>query len=180
MLAVMLLLFPLPWILAAMLAALFHELCHWAAITLCCRESPPVSFFAFGARIPLPPMSRTKEAVCTLAGPLGSLVLLLFARVLPRTAVCAAFQSIYNLLPVYPMDGGRTLQCLLSAVLPPPTVEKVCKVIEGLCFTGLFLLGLYAWLRLQLGILPLALAVFVILRIYFSKTPCKSVVFRVQ
>ncbi len=180
MLAGMLLLFPLPWIFAAILAALFHELCHWAAITLCSRESPSVAFFSFGARMPLPPMSQAQEAACALAGPMGSLILLLFARFIPRTAICAAFQSIYNLLPIYPMDGGRALRCLLASILSPPTAQKVCRVIEGLCFTALILLGLYAWLRLHLGILPLVLAVFVILRINFSKTPCKSGIFRVQ
>ncbi len=179
-LAGLLLLFPLQWILAAVMAAAFHELCHWAAIVLCAKQSVPVRFFTFGAQMQLPPMSRFQEALCALAGPVGGVFLLLFARWFPRTAVCGAFQSFYNLIPVYPMDGGRALQSLLSMLLSPPAVAKFCDIAEMLSLAGLLLLGLYAWLALSLGIMPLCLAVWTLLRIKFSKMPCKVEQLRVQ
>ncbi len=180
MLAMLLLLFPLQWILAAALAAVFHEICHWTAIFLCTGKSVPVRFFTFGARMPLPPMSRLQEALCALAGPLGGLCLLLFARWLPRTAICAAFQSFYNLLPIYPMDGGRALDCLLSLLLPPPAVAGICRHAEKLALAALILLGIYAWFGLSLGPMPLCLAIGSLLSIKFSKMPCKVGQLRVQ
>ncbi len=180
LLAAMLLLLPLKWIAAAFLAAFVHEYFHWAAIILCSRQAPSVRLFAFGARMPMPPMHPARELLCALAGPLGGLVLLLFARWLPRTAVCAAFQSIYNLLPIYPMDGGRAFRCALQLITDQETAEKICRWIEYLCISALFLLGIYGTIRLRLGFFPVILAGFLLLRIKISKTPCKVGTFRVQ
>ncbi len=178
--AASLLLLPIHWIIAAVFAASFHELCHWAAIRLCSREKSSLQLYAFGARLPLPEMSRGKELLCTLAGPAGSLTLLLLVRWLPRVAICAALQSVYNLLPVYPMDGGRAIYCLLSLLLPPPTAEKICCIIENCCFVCLLLLGFYGTFFLKLGLLPLLLAGSMILRGNFVKMPCKVAAQRVQ
>ncbi len=180
LLACSLLFLPIQWVLAAVFAATFHELCHWAAIRLCSREDTPLLLFAFGAKLPLPTMSRSKELLCALAGPVGGLTLLFFARWMPRVAVCAAFQSFYNLLPIYPMDGGRAVQCLMSILLPPKKADHACKIIEQFCLGGLLILAFYGSLYLKLGIFPLILAGSLILRVKFIKMPCKVTPKRVQ
>ncbi len=177
LLALMLLVLPLQWILAAVTAALFHEGCHYIAIRLCSRERTNVRFFAYGARMPLPNMSRGKELLCALAGPIGGLLLLSTAQWLPRVAICAGFQSLYNLLPVYPMDGGRAVSCLMYLLLPPPRARKACAIVEALCLSGLVILGGYGFFVRKLGPLPLLFAVFLVLRL---KKPCKVAAERVQ
>ncbi len=180
LLAAMILLLPLPWLLAAVAAAAFHELCHYGAICLLTGNRCSVRILTFGARIPLPEMSRSQELVCTLAGPLGGLSLLLLAKWFPRTAICAAFQSLYNLLPLYPLDGGRVINCLLSLLLPPPKAAAIEKWIEQITVLTILAVSVYAVLLLHLGLIPLLIAAFLILRWKFAKMPCKEPIKRVQ
>lgn len=180
LLAAMLILLPLRWVLAAILAAAFHEICHYGAIRILSGKPVSLQFYLTGGKMELPPMGHIKEILCSLAGPAGGLLLLLFARWLPRTAICAVFQSLYNLLPIYPMDGGRVLRRLTQLLLPPPAATAICRIIEISCCSALLLLGLYAWLCLHLGLTPLLLSLFLSLRLFFTKMPCKVSSLRVQ
>lgn len=164
-LALALLLLPLPWLLACGIAAVFHELCHYFAIRLCTGRQSSVHIQTFAARMPLPEMSRGKELFCALAGPLGGLSLLLLSKWMPRVAICAAIHSAYNLLPVYPLDGGRALQCGLSLFLPPPVTAKLCHIVEIVCKTGIAILAIYGCFWLRLGVFPLLMAAVLLLRI---------------
>lgn len=157
-LALLLMMLPLPWLLSAVAAAAFHELCHDLAIRICCGQGGLLFLSASGARMTLPPMSRGREAICALAGPLGGLFLLLFARWIPRVALCAAFQSCFNLLPVYPLDGGRALQSLLSLVCSPPVCRILCTTLAVLCRILICILAFYGTFLLHLGVFPILMA----------------------
>lgn len=162
-LALMILVLPLKWILAALLAAAFHELCHMAAARLCgCRISG-MTIGGGGAILMAAPMSRGRELFCVLAGPLGGLMLLFFSRWIPRTAVCAGFQSLYNLLPMESLDGGRALRCVSERLLPEKA-DIICTAAEGICLMAIAVLAVYAAFFLRLGPMPLLLAAAVWLR----------------
>lgn len=164
-LAAFLLLVPLQWSVACILAALFHELCHYLAICLLAGKKPSIRVFAYVAHMPLPEMSAGREVLCALAGPVGGLLLLFVARWFPRLAICAAIQSVYNLLPIYPLDGGRALSCSLGILLPPKAAKKVCKIIEMICIAGIFCLAIYGCIWLKLGLFPLLLTMLLIIRL---------------
>lgn len=161
-LAVSLLVLPLPWLGAWMLASAFHEFCHYVALRLCGGTVVQLRVGAKGALMETTSLSRGKEAICAYAGPLGGALLLLFAKLIPRTAVCTLLLSAFNLLPVFPLDGGRGLGCLLSVLFSEKTANNIQNGIEICVVVGLCMIALYAVLILGLGILP-AIAVFVLL-----------------
>lgn len=157
-LALALLILPIRWLFGAVTAALFHELCHWTAIMLCGGSVSRFSIGSGGAVMAAENLSRGKELVCALAGPAGGLLLLLVSKWLPVTALCALIQSAYNLLPIYPLDGGRVLRCAVLMLLPPKTAAIVIQWTERLCLLTILILCLYAALILKMGFFPIVIA----------------------
>lgn len=161
--ALLLLVLPLQWVLAAMFAAGFHELCHACAVSLCGGTIKRLTLGSGGAVMEVESMTRGRELICALAGPFGGLLLLLFSRWIPRIAICAGVQSLYNLLPVYPLDGGRALRCG-AALLLPGRGERICVILENCCLLCAFLLAVYASFWLKLGFVPIAFAAILLLK----------------
>ncbi len=156
-LALMLLMLPLKWLLAALVAALFHETCHVLAVRLCGGEVRFLSAYSSGAVMSATGLTGGKALICALAGPFGGLCLLFLARWFPRTAICAAIQSLYNLLPVEPLDGGNALRLLAQAWFPGYE-DRICIAVSSLVLVCICLLSLYGWLILHIGFAPLLFA----------------------
>ncbi len=109
-LGLMVLLFPLGFLLGVLLAAFVHELGHVLAVRLCGGHVLGIRFMAFGARIEAAPMEPGQAAVCALAGPAAGAVCILAWRWFPELALAALVQTGFNLIPIYPLDGGRALR----------------------------------------------------------------------
>ena len=124
---------PMKWFWGAILAALFHELCHAAAARCIGCRVRGLRFGWSGAGMEVAPMTRRQELVCAMAGPLGSLGLCVFLRIYPALALMGCCQGIVNLLPLYHLDGGRIAKCLMRA-------ETAGKV-QNLTWCGLFILA---------------------------------------
>ena len=109
-LALMLLLFPLRFLAGVLMAALVHECGHLLAIRLTGGQVLAVRLHGGGARIETTPMEPGQEVICALAGP-GMGALTIFAwRVFPELALAGLAQTVFNLIPVYPLDGGRVVR----------------------------------------------------------------------
>lgn len=109
-LALMSLLFPLRFLAGVLLAALVHECGHILAIKLTGGQILSVRLHGGGASIETAPMKPGKEALCALAGPgLGALTILAW-RIFPELALSGLVQTVFNLIPVYPLDGGRAVR----------------------------------------------------------------------
>ncbi|MBQ9168734.1 MAG: hypothetical protein IJX67_10055 [Oscillospiraceae bacterium] len=173
-LALLLLLLPLQWMLAVVLAAMFHELCHAGMIRLCGGRILSVRIGVNGAVMETEPMSNRKELLCALAGPVGGLLLILVARWLPRVAVCGVIHSLYNLLPIYPLDGGRALQCGMELLFPPATAKRICDRIGQVLIVCILVMGCYGTFILKLGLVPLIFALVLWQKTGIIKIPCKQ------
>ena len=176
--ALMLLVLPLDWLLSAVTAAVFHELCHVIAICLVggrvLSVTPGIHSAVIRADIP----EGKGEFLCALAGPAGSLLLASCRLWLPKVAVCAFIQGVFNLLPVYPMDGGRMLRILLEK-LTPAHANGVFRWIETV--TVMLAVGSLLLLSLSCpGCDTALLAVAWVFRWICRKIPCKRGKNRVQ
>lgn len=136
LLALLLLVLPIRWVAAAVLAAVFHESCHMAAVYLLGGRCEGIRLSAQGARMEASLSGFRRELLAVLAGPAGSLLLLSLYRVLPRVAVCAAVQGFYNLLPIEPLDGGRALRLCLEHWCPH-RAEKIMTLVRFAILGGI-------------------------------------------
>ena len=177
--ALMVLVLPIQWLAAAVIAALVHEGCHLAVMKLLDVKVLGIRIGIGGASIHAAPMEPVEELLCALVGPLGSIGLICLSRFFPRIAVCGLAQGLYNLLPIYPLDGGRILQgCVM--VLFPEQAERILAAAEILMMVGLVLGTVVLGWVFQLGVLPIIFFVFVILKAFQRKIPCKEVRIGVQ
>ena len=109
-LALMLLLFPLRFLVGVLLAALIHELGHLLALKIAGGRVLSIRLRSFGARIEAAPMSPGRTALCALAGPAAGALTIFAWKSFPELALAGLVQTVFNLLPVYPLDGGRALR----------------------------------------------------------------------
>ena len=168
-LSLLLLTVPLPWVGAAVSAAAFHEGCHLLALHLLGVRVWQLKAGGHGASILMEPLCPWKELLAAAAGPGGSLLLSLLSRQFPRLAVCGLIQGLFNLLPVYPMDGGRILRVVLGAFFSQSRTDILSRWTERM--TLVFLLMICLRLPWQLGI---PAAGFLIFRIFYTKFPCQN------
>ena len=174
LLSAMILILPLKWLLAAIIAAAIHELFHIAAIRACKGKVSSIAFYGNMGNISVSALSYTSELICALAGPVGGLCLLSVARWFPRIAVCAVLQSLYNLLPVYPLDGGRALRCGIKLFMQEDLADKIAKWVEIVCLSAICFLSIYAAFILKLGFGAIFPIVLIFIHTKCRKIPCKQ------
>lgn len=162
LLAAMLLLLPLRWVAAAICAAAFHELCHYALVKMVGGRVYGLRLGVGGAQLEVAPMAPVSEMLVAAAGPIGSALLVLTARYAPRLAVCALVHCVFNLLPLFPSDGGRILRGALTRFLPAGIGERIFSASQKILVWALLLVC--AVVALRVGILPVCFAILLIWR----------------
>ena len=142
-LALLFLTVPLRWAISVLLAALFHEFCHYRVICFVGGNVTSVTIDIHGAVMDARIPSTERELLCAAAGPVGSFLLLLLCRMFPEIAVCGFIQGCINMLPVYPLDGGRILKCILELAEIKDVQRALLQVkrityIAAVFFTAIF------------------------------------------
>jgi len=142
-----------------------HEFGHIAAARRYGIGTPEVTLLPIGgvASLQRLPSDPSQELVVALAGPAVNLVigLVLIAVVgsvrpdeltqidnpnlslIGRLAIANIFLAVFNLIPAFPMDGGRVLHALVAMrVGGPRATEIAARIGQALAF-GLGFLGLF-------------------------------------
>ena len=160
-------------VVGLLLSILLHELGHAFAGWLFAAHVSHIELTGIGGVAHFErslPRSALKRSVIYLAGPAVNLALWLGLGVLagnaygggvpmlalPLAVLASAnfFGMVFNLLPAYPLDGGRTLDAWLGAILGP--VWSV-RIVAGLGLVVAVGVALYA---LPTGIFMLLIAVY--------------------
>lgn len=173
--ALLILLLPLDWLLAAFFAAAFHEACHAGVIVLLGGKIYGIQIGIGGASMETALISRKMEVLSAAAGPMGSFLLVSLCHIFPKLAVCGMIQGLYNLIPVFPLDGGRILRCVLERVLP----ENAAHLEHLIAVLAAGALAVF-WFLIFRDLLAVILGGIWILRARIRKRPCKRSRIRVQ
>lgn len=178
-LASLLLFLPFDWVVSAFTAALFHELCHIAVLIILGGKINRIRVTVSGCVIESSSAGFSSMLCSILAGPVGSIALVLFCRGMPKLAVCGLFHGVYNLLPFSSLDGGHILFLIFSRICPKNA--EIIVLWIGRCVYAFIFAGI-AWFLTAVKI-PVSLAIIYILgciRLFPRKIPCKQPQIKVQ
>ena len=154
-----------------------HELAHAAVLLLLGGriESVRLSFAQVELRTGL--LSDRMELWSTAAGPgINLLCGWLFRRWMPAFAAVSLLLALFNLLPVWPLDGGRLLRTLLRMRWGAAGVDASQTL--GLLFgLGLLAGAVFAAWRWDAGVWPAVTAGALLVRLLRSRYAEKAVAF---
>ena len=120
---------PLKWVTSVSLAGAVHELSHILFLQLLHIPVFQIRVEPTGTIIQTAPLLPMQELLCAAAGPAGSILCLFLIRKFPLFAITALLQGLFNLLPIYPMDGGRILRAVCVMKFPR-YAPKICRIAK--------------------------------------------------
>ena len=152
------------WLVLA--AMLLHELGHIAVILLFGNTVRSIRLGFADMEIHTVPMRYGQELFTALAGPAVNLIcFLLCRRQFPDFAAVSILLGIFNLMPLYPLDGGKVLYDLIAMLFSQTVAETVCQSVSLfliICLLALSLAGIFYW---QAGLWPLLLVLMLFARL---------------
>lgn len=148
-------------VLPFLLAAVLHEASHLAVMRLSRVPVSEIVIRPSGVTIRAVFPKSGLEAFSTAAGPLANLLLaLIFRAPYPRFCLANAALLAYNLLPIYPLDGGRLLRLLLVRVFGPTRGERFSQFVSAAAILAVVIIFIESTFRGSLDLLPLLFALF--------------------
>ena len=114
------------WYLSALAIVLLHEICHLLMAYYFHFEIEKIEILPFGAYLSLSDFyfhPILHELCVVLAGPCSHLLIYLLIQSLTQDIYqdyllsINMFVFLFNLLPIYPMDGGRVISLVLQSIM---------------------------------------------------------------
>ncbi|MBQ9314059.1 MAG: site-2 protease family protein [Clostridia bacterium] len=122
---------------------IMHELAHMIVAILLKVDIEEITLLPFGATAKYSgKMNLCKEFFIALAGPLASL---LFAFIYHNDTYFKVnlLILVFNLIPIYPLDGGRMLKVLLTCVLGKKLGVKINNLLNKIAIIFLITFAFY-------------------------------------
>lgn len=120
---------------------LIHEMSHAIAGILLGLKLKRIEIMPFGFKISFwQNRNKMKKILVTLAGPLVNLIIMTVAIIFKwNTNVVYAnlIIAIFNLIPIYPLDGGRLLKTILSFKYDFKKKNKIVNKVANLTIIAL-------------------------------------------
>lgn len=178
-----------------------HELAHIFMALLLGYRLQCVRIYPFGlaAQIQYIGFGDTKKECCiVMAGPLMHItllpVLLLFFMRMSwisesfYISLCIMNKAffLFNILPIYPLDGGRILQCIMHSIFSYKLAQKLTLIISGVVlscciymkiFYGLssYILVCFLYIQIWIGLRNLVYDTYAFYRYRFYHIPSYTV-----
>ena len=168
-----------PFIIPLLCAVLLHEIGHLLCARILKIKIKSFELSIFGGRIKTEKdPSYVDELIFALGGPLAGFIGFAFTYKIALNNLnipfCQTFLfpfsvlslclSIFNLIPLTSLDGGRILKCTLCLLFSLDTAEKILKVTSFFTLVSLWMLSVYMMLKTANGV-----PMFVFCLIFFSK-----------
>ena len=174
-----------PFIIPLLCAVALHESGHLLCAAILKIKIQSLDLSLIGARIKAcGTLSYVDELLFALGGPLmgflgfaltfkfsfSNLAIPFCQNFLFPFSIISLCLSIFNLLPLNSLDGGRILRCTLCLIFSLTTAEKVIKFTSFFTLISLWLMSIYMMLKIATG-----LPMFIFCLFFFSKCFIKSI-----
>ena len=160
--------------LYAVACALWHELWHIITLKIVGGGVGTFVLRGFSMKLGTTVLSYKDELKVTLAGPIASLVgFLMFCTVyyfnLSKHSLFIAISNLFifiiNFVPVFPLDGGRALSCVLNMRFEKDTASKITRIISLIFLLPLSVLSVIILVRTGYNLSLLMICAFLIISI---------------
>lgn len=155
------------------IAIIMHEMSHAEVSKRLGYSLTDIKLMPYGASLTgaFEGVKWQDEVLIAIAGPISNVfIAIVFIAVwwlIPVTyffteifVLSNLFTAVFNILPIFPLDGGRTLLALMSKKMPRQKAYKIVRVfgyILGAVFILLFVVSMFYKINFSLAIISLFL-----------------------
>ena len=156
-------------------AVTLHEAGHLFVLWLLRVRVHKLRLAVSGAVIETDLLPYRREIAVAMAGPaLNAAALSFFAIRAPLFALVNFCLLAYNLLPFYPLDGGRILRALLHLLLSDRVARALERGIAAVCLSLLIAFSCYLTCVWHAGLWPVLVCGFLLMRVSGTILPEKN------
>lgn len=149
-----------------LISLVFHEIGHLLVMHISGARICHIRLSAAGAVIQGGFVGYRQEQLCAAAGPVFSFLLSCCCfRPFPALAIVSGVLGLVNLLPIYPLDGGRILRTFLLLRMEQADAEKILRSVTAVVCYLLMIGACWTAAELQAGLWPVFAALVILWRV---------------